>query len=105
MRTPFLNSQNCSNQFIVATVTLYGVIFDNAPIADGTSFYVTSTKEGTLKSGTSTSATNFSIGDQGAASSAPGAWTKLSSGAVPEPTSAMLILLGVAGLALKRRRA
>ena len=50
------------------------------------------------------------------AESAPGMFTALTAndllagtagtfGAVPEPTSAMLVLLGVAGLALKRKRA
>jgi len=34
-----------------------------------------------------------------------GSWTAPSSESVPEPTSGMLLLLGVAGLALKRRRA
>ena len=33
------------------------------------------------------------------------AWTVTATSAVPEPTSAMLILLGMAGLALRRRRA
>ena len=35
----------------------------------------------------------------------PGAQNGWATAAVPEPTSAMLLLLGVAGLALKRKRA
>ena len=34
-----------------------------------------------------------------------GDWTQLKTDAVPEPTSGLLLLLGVAGLALKRKRA
>ena len=32
-------------------------------------------------------------------------WIAANFGAIPEPTSGLLLLLGVAGLALKRRRA
>ena len=38
-------------------------------------------------------------------SAIPTKWTASGTSAVPEPTSAMLLLLGVAGLALRRRRA
>ena len=53
-----------------------------------------------------TSVKTFSFGTAGANSTvnlAAGTWT--ATGAVPEPTSGLLLLLGVAGLALKRKRA
>ena len=44
------------------------------------------------------------IGDIGFSSSQPTSWTATSA-AVPEPTSGLLMLVGLAGLALRRRRA
>ena len=44
-----------------------------------------------------------SIGDLKLATAIPAGWTV--TGAVPEPTSGLLMLLGMAGLALRRRRA
>ena len=43
---------------------------------------------------------NIAFGNQQSATQAAGAWA-----AVPEPTSGLLMLLGMAGLALRRRRA
>ena len=39
------------------------------------------------------------------ATAVPSSWTITKSGAVPEPTSGLLLLLGVAGLALRRKHA
>ena len=50
----------------------------------------------------STGAKNLAFGSQATATQAAGAWTAT---AVPEPTSGLLMLLGMAGLALRRRRA
>ena len=46
--------------------------------------------------------TSITFGNLSSATQAAGAWT---AAAVPEPTSGLLLLLGMAGLALKRKRA
>ena len=47
-----------------------------------------------------TTTSNITFGNMASATQASGAWV-----AVPEPTSGLLMLLGMAGLALRRRRA
>ena len=49
-----------------------------------------------------TSSQSLKFGSQSTASQAAGAWTSVN---VPEPTSGLLMLLGMAGLALRRKRA
>ena len=63
--------------------------------SDGKAF--TSAKVNAITQATSTQAIGF--GNMATATQAAGAW-----GTVPEPTSALLMVLGVAGLALRRRR-
>ncbi len=72
-------------------------------------YYVITTtydsKDVSFKSGTipatasDVGVSSIAFGNQKAATQAAGAW-----GAVPEPTSALLMVLGIAGLALKRKR-
>ena len=57
-------------------------------------FYMADTSEWTFASGSNKSFTNVASGI--------GSWTAV---AVPEPTSGILMLVGLAGLALRRRRA
>ena len=80
-------------------VRLFAVIVDDDTFGDGTKYVVTAAT-GNVKtpSATTTNTANFSI--PGAASQTASNWT-----AVPEPTSGLLMLLGFAGLALRRRRA
>lgn len=84
-------------------VNTFAVIFDTATVTADSNYFVTSAS-GNVKtvdpSGTASS--TFTIANQTTASQAAGAWT---AAAAPEPTSGLLLLLGVAGLALKRKRA
>ena len=78
----------------------YIVVFDTATITDASNYYVTEVKSFDTYTGTETASVKF--GNQSTPSQAAGAWTAV---AVPEPTSGLLMLVGLAGLALRRRRA
>ena len=84
---------------------LYGSVVDSDLLVADTnySFYFTSTDAdgNTYKSETVT-ATALGTGFGSITFEGGGTWT---AAAVPEPTSGLLLLLGVAGLALKRKRA
>lgn len=62
--------------------------------------FTSAVKGGVVAQATTTAAIGF--GNMATATQAAGAWT---AAAVPEPTSGLLLLLGMAGLALKRKRA
>ena len=80
-----------------ATVTGYLVIFDAETVASASYAYITATESATTGASGQTATMYFeSLGGTATA----GNWT-----AVPEPTSGLLMLLGMAGLALRRRRA
>ena len=78
----------------------YLVIFDTATITDASKYYMTEVKSFDTLSGTFDQQVKW--GSQSTASQAAGAWTSVS---VPEPTSGLLLLVGMAGLALRRKRA
>ena len=80
----------------------YLVIFDTATITDASHYYMTEVKSFEALGGTETASVKW--GSQSTASQAAGAWTSVT-GSVPEPTSGLLMLLGMAGLALRRKRA
>ena len=81
--------------------TFYSVIFDSTTLTDESQFFVT--KELANKTVPASSANlGLLFGSQATASTADGAWNAV---AVPEPTSGLLMLVGLAGLALRRRRA
>ena len=77
--------------------TAYAVIFNTEEIANGSHFMVTGTRTATTYEDSSSSNRSFQIGSQSSAT-----WY---TAAIPEPTSGMLLLIGMAGLALKRKRA
>ena len=79
--------------------TAYLVIFDGATIAESKSFFVTNAKTFETVGGTS----NVNIGFMSQKTASQGAWMATTS--VPEPTSGLLLLLGMAGLALRRKQA
>ena len=78
--------------------SVYAVITDTETITDDTKFMVTSASTASSTYGDTAGTTKtFSIGAQATASQN---WAN-----VPEPTSGLLMLVGLAGLALRRRRA
>ena len=82
-------------------VKIFAVIVDDDTFGDDVKYVITTTS-GNVKTpaaGTSNNA-GFSL-DGAAATASASNWTA----AAPEPTSGLLLLLGVAGLALKRKRA
>ena len=82
------------------TYSVYLAIFDTATITDSSNYYLTSPLSLTTVSGAETAQIKF--GSQSTASQAAGAWTSVN---VPEPTSGLLMLVGLGALALRRRRA
>ena len=80
---------------------VYLAIFDTATITDSSKYYLTETTSLATMSGTDVAQVKW--GSQSTASQAAGAWTSVTSD-VPEPTSGLLMLVGLAGLALRRGR-
>ena len=81
------------------TITGYFVLFDSADASTATYAYVSETMEATTGA-TAGQIAQFLFGDVTATQNAAN-WTAVNA---PEPTSGLLLLLGMAGLALKRKR-
>ena len=87
------------------TVTAYLVLFDSATVADAEQFFVASASVEIPTSGT-TAGMIFGDGGDLLDSAVADNWSSIGGAEpVPEPTSGLLLLVGGALLALKRRRA
>jgi hypothetical protein len=83
--------------------TFYGVIFEDSAVAENGMYVVTATSS---SYGWDNSAdTAVSLGNQKTLTQNAGSWSTVGAVAVPEPTSGLLLLLGMAGLALRRKQA
>ena len=80
------------------TLSAFAVIFDAATAATADNYHATALKDQSWSLGAS-GAKILAFGSQG--TSGVTAWTAVA----PEPTSGLLLLIGMAGLALRRRRA
>ena len=80
------------------TVSGYMVLLDASSAADAKNYAFTAVSSGTVGDAGADVIMNFGTFADGTAST--GGWQ-----AVPEPTSGLLMLVGLAGLALRRRRA
>lgn len=78
-------------------VTGYAIIFDTADVASAANYFMTAE----TAASTGGAGQPASIEFYATATATPSAWTAVA----PEPTSGLLLLLGMAGLALKRKRA
>lgn len=86
--------------FSSGSLTAFAVVVDSTDLASAQNYFLVS--DGATKTATFTSATGMkalAFGDQTSITQGSG-WTAT---AVPEPTSGLLLLLGMAGLALKRK--
>lgn len=83
-----------------ANTTYYAAIIATYGTGDAMKYYAE--KASVTTGDDAAGAFNIGVGKLDSAAAAAGAWTAAS---VPEPTSGLLMLLGIAGLALRRRKA
>ena len=85
--------------FSSGSITAFAVVVDSTDLANANNYFLVS--DGATKTASFTSgvgAKMFGWGNQTSYTQGAGKWS-----AVPEPTSGLLLLLGMAGLALKRK--
>ena len=89
--------------------SVYLAVFDTTTITDSSNYYLTGVQSLDTLAGTYNQTLSF--GNQSTASQAAGAWSSVKASEPeppidsPEPTSGLLMLIGAAGLALRRKRA
>lgn len=89
--------------FSSGSLSAFAVVIDSTDLANAKNYVLVG--GGAEKTATFTSSTGaklLAFGDQTSYTQGAGKWTSTS---VPEPTSGLLMLLGMAGLALRRKRA
>ena len=89
--------------FSSGSLTAFAVVIDSTDLATAENYFLVNSGE--TKSATFTSATGakaLGFGDQATITQSAGGWTSVATD-VPEPTSGLLLLLGMAGLALRRK--
>lgn len=94
-------SVNAPKDTAVANTTYYAAIIATIGTGDAMKYYAEKASVTTGDDGNG-GFTTFGAGKLDSATAAASGWT---TAAVPEPTSGLLMLLGIAGLALRRRRA
>jgi hypothetical protein len=97
----FTGATGLPTTFSSGSLTAFAVVVDSTDLASAQNYFLAG--NGSEKTATFTSATGMKMlnwGSQATITQAAGGWT---STAVPEPTSGLLLLLGMAGLALKRK--
>ena len=90
--------------FSSGSLTAFAVVVDSTDLAKAENYFLVS--DGATKDAAFTSATGVKMlgwGDQTSYTQGAGKWTAVTSD-VPEPTSGILLLLGMAGLALRRKQ-
>ena len=95
----FSGASGLPTTFSSGSLTAFAVVLDSTDLASAENYFLVS--DGATKSASFTSPTGVKMlawGDQTSYTQGAGKWS-----AVPEPTSGLLLLLGMAGLALKRK--
>lgn len=93
-----------SSDFSSGSVSAFAVVFDSSDIATANNYYLVNKGETkTVSFTSSTGAKHLAFGSQATGSTVASNWVATSN--VPEPTSGLLLVLGMAGLALRRKRA